>query len=431
VIGTPQNGTFVEWATWTNGQPVGEASLHFTVHVDASNNYEVASNPDIFTLCYGVEHGDNGDDETSAAAASTAPPPQCYNLVEAALAAKLPNLRIAFPNTPKQSNSSSDVESGGSSALVNEDTEKSVAVHAWLEEHFVATAVSSAPAEVEGGESANAASVSHDEPRRDTMKRRRKQRNRIGETTTLLTLRPPHPTPATTADTSTDAPPLLFGSVAEYLLARGGNGSESEGLGGGGGSNGGASFRRSDFTVVVQGPLNALSLHAIEAYLKVAAHVVISCWEGDDVSLAEPYLSPPSSLSPSQSHHRFFGDGDKEDTDEEAGSDHGVNTTTATPLPAKNKNIRADKHEPRRQAREQRGEVSLVVQPLPLPFAALSSWELSTLYQFASTLQGLKACKTRFAIKESRFRTLRHRHRSNPWQPSHQPLHQPSHHNHH
>jgi hypothetical protein len=48
-------------------------------------------------------------------------------------------------------------------------------------------------------------------------------------------------------------------------------------------------------------------------------------------------------------------------------------------------------------------EVSLVVSPLPLPFGTLTTWELSTLYQFTSSLAGLKASNTRFAIKVTSY----------------------------
>jgi len=97
---------------------------------------------------------------------------------------------------------------------------------------------------------------------------------------------------------------------------------------------------REDFTVIIQGPLNAVSLRSIPDYLKVAERVIVSCWAGDDLALLRPVL-----------------DGNRA-------------------LP-----------------------VDLVVQQLPRVPAQSSSWELTTLYQFWSTRSALQLCRSRFALK--------------------------------
>ncbi len=101
------------------------------------------------------------------------------------------------------------------------------------------------------------------------------------------------------------------------------------------------SQQRSDFAVVIQGPLDATSLAAVEGhYLKVVKQVVVSAWTTDDLSLfARFFPSPPEGLL-------------------------------------------------------------LVAQPPPrVRHTPLQRWEATTLAQFVSTSAALRAASVPFAVK--------------------------------
>ena len=268
---TPADGVSIPWFSWKTSlgakkgscpTPTGFGNLAMIVNVDASDPEDSAAaavreSIDDVTLCFGVEHGFVDDSTTACVSNNTeevprlgGPPktlsePVCVSLVTAVQAGRLPDLYVAFPKLTESDQALEKVTTEPGKCPLR----RAISVAAWLTRPIL--------------------QLDHSEAvRNDDLASSRPNTEIITLVRSAVTLEVPSEGPVAVLNAESENAIALVAQIEEK------DASISEDP---------VPFKREDFCVVIQGPLNNASMRAIPRYLDVAGRVVISGWLGDDL----------------------------------------------------------------------------------------------------------------------------------------------------